>query len=193
MRDLLFVTFRTALYALGAILVLACCAAAVQPAAGSATSPGRQSVRGSGATRVAGRYLSTDSETLPKDDPAAGPDVLRSGDRRDPFKLPPPPDSTEGALMLASHRPPGVRGLLVSELKLDGIVSENSGQDMIAVVTNNTGRAYFLRGNEQLYDGSVTKITPQAVYFVETIRDRKGHESVQQVVKWLNSKPGDGQ
>lgn len=95
--------------------------------------------------------------------------------------------------MLLSHRPPGVHGLLVSELTLDGIVSENSGRDMIAVVTNSTGRAYFLRENEQLFDGRLTKITPQAAYFMETIRDRKGHESVQQVVKWLNSKPGDAQ
>lgn len=95
--------------------------------------------------------------------------------------------------MLAARRPPGVHGLLVSELTLQGIVSEDSGREMIAVVTNSAGRTYFLRQNEQLFDGKLNKITPQAAYFEETLRDQKGHENVVQVVKWLNSKPGEAQ
>lgn len=191
MRNL--VTFRVAFYAFGAVFVLAFCASGAQPTTKSAGPSLSKAAPVSQATRGGDHGLLAVSETLPEDDPSARRDVAPSAGRRDPFKLPPPLDGSEGGMMLSSHRPPGVHGLLVSELTLDGIVSENSGHDMIAVVTNSTGRAYFLRENVQLFDGRLTKITPQAAYFVETIRDRKGHESVQQVVKWLNSKPGDAQ
>ncbi|HEV2501067.1 MAG TPA: hypothetical protein VGY31_15970 [Terriglobia bacterium] len=187
------VTFRMAFYAFGAAFVLACCAAGTEPTTKSAAPPGRQAAHVNQSRRAASESLLPPSGTLPEDDPSARGDIALSAGRRDPFKLPPPPDGSEGGMMLLSHRPPGVHGLLVSELTLDGVVSENSGHDMIAVVTNSTGRAYFLRENEQLFDGRLTKITSQAAYFMETIRDRKGHESVQQVVKWLNSKPGDAQ
>ena len=40
--------------------------------------------------------------------------------------------------------PPGVRGLLISQLKLEGVVREQTANKMIAVVTNETKRAYFL-------------------------------------------------
>lgn len=187
------VTFRMVFFAFGVVFALACCAAGTEPTTKSAAPISRKAAPGSQAIRTADHGLLPASEVLPEDDPSARGDVEPSAGRRDPFKLPPPLDASEGGLMLSSHRPPGVRGLLVSDLTLDGIVSENSGHDMIAVVTNSAGRAYFLRENEQLFDGKLTKITPQAAYFVETIRDRKGHESVQQVVKWLNSKPGDAQ
>lgn len=187
------VTFKMAFYAFVAVFVLACCAAGTEPTTKSAALPLRKAAPVSQAMRAGDHGLLPASETLPEDDPSARGDAAPSAGRRDPFKLPPPPDDSESGMMLPSHRPPGVHGLLVSELTLDGIVSENSGHDMIAVVTNSTGRAYFLRANEQLFDGRLTKITPQAAYFVETIRDRKGHESVQQVVKWLNPKPGDAQ
>ena len=186
--------YKTALGAWGAILALVCWVSA--PLHGSAAQRGRQSVFAAPASSARDHYTVPDS-TLLKAGPADS--GARAGDsppgvRRDPFKLPPPPtDDLDGTMMPSSHRPPGPRGLIISELTLNGIVSENSGHDMLAVVTNNTGRAYFLHETEQLYDGSVTKITPQAIYFMETVRDRKGHENVQQVVKWLNPKPGDGQ
>lgn len=113
---------------------------------------------------------------------------------RDPFKLPPPPapNSKLGApsRWLAS-RPPGIRGLVVNSLRVEGLVSENSGREMIAVVTNDTGRAYFLRTNEQLYDGAVMRITRQAVYFTERRPDAQGRMAVRTVVKWLNPPVGE--
>ncbi len=82
---------------------------------------------------------------------------------------------------------------MIGDLKLEGIVSENSGREMIAVVTNYTDRAYFLRNNERLYDGTVTRITPQEVFFTKRVRDHSGRESDRLVVKRLNPKAGDGQ
>lgn len=196
MRNRLFrreLAFGPALCVLGLALSLACWSSMAQSAQSSAASPEHQGEREGRATNTSGHYPMLNTGVSPKDDPAVRADASQFVSRRDPFKLPPPPTDNMGDMALSSHRPPGPRGLIVSDLKLGGIVSENSGHDMIAVVTNNTGRAYFLRANEQLFDGSVTKITLEAVYFVETVRDRKGRESVQPVVKWLNPKPGDAQ
>lgn len=113
---------------------------------------------------------------------------------RDPFKLPPPPaphSRVSAHSQWLASRPPGIRGLVISSLKLQGLVSENSGQEMIAVVTNDTGRAYFLRTNQQLYDGAVTRITHQAVYFTERWPDARGRMAVRTVVRWLNPPAGE--
>lgn len=61
-------------------------------------------------------------------------------------------------------RPPGVRGLLVSQLRLQGIVQEEATHSMIAMVTNASNLSYFVRENQRLYDGVVTRITPSAIY-----------------------------
>jgi hypothetical protein len=88
-----------------------------------------------------------------------GSNVLSSG-LRDPFRDPDPP-----ALRVAigkpvpAHRPPGVRGLEVGHLRLQGIVQEEVSHNMIAMVTNGTHLSYFLHENQRLYDGVVTRIT----------------------------------
>jgi hypothetical protein len=149
------------------------------------------------AASVRKHALIPNSGTHPKGDPARRTALPREAGPRDPFKLPPPPPPSASpagdGVLRPSNMPPGVRGLIVGDLKLEGIVSENSGHEMIAVVTNNTNRAYFLHDYDELYNGEVTRVTPQAVYFTERLLDRHGRESVQQVVMRLNPKPGDGQ
>jgi hypothetical protein len=63
---------------------------------------------------------------------------------------------------------------------------------MIAVVTNSSKRAYFLRENDTLYNGVVSKITPDAIYFKENTLDSKGRVETHQVVAKLGSAPGEG-
>jgi hypothetical protein len=114
--------------------------------------------------------------------------------KRDPFKLPPAggakvaegvPESVAGPL------PPGTRGLIISQLRLQGVVREETNNTMIAVVTNETRRAYFLRDNDAVYNGVVSKITPDAVYFKENVLDQNGRVSTREVVKRLGSAPGE--
>jgi type II secretory pathway component PulC len=88
--------------------------------------------------------------------------------------------------------PPGARGLLISQLKLEGVVREQSANKMIAVVTNDTKRAYFLTENESVYNGVVSKITPDAVYFKENVLDGNGRVTTREVVKRLSPAPGEG-
>jgi hypothetical protein len=100
---------------------------------------------------------------------------------RDPFRAPAPPQPGEiggKAGEPAAPRRPGLGGLLVRELRLEGTVREENTQTMIAVVTNETHLAYFLRENQELSDGVVGRITPGAVYLRERIREPN------QAVKW---------
>ncbi len=89
--------------------------------------------------------------------------------KRDPFKLPPTPGAggkgAEAYLDFAGPLPAGNRGLIISQLKLEGLVRQDVNNKMLAVVTNETRRAYFLTENDAVYNGVVTKITPDAVYF----------------------------
>jgi hypothetical protein len=118
---------------------------------------------------------------------------MESG-RRDPFYVPPPPTTGgpraqgEGA---SGPLPAGKRGLLISELKLEGIVRQEANNTMIAVVANPQNRAYFLRENDAVYDGVVSKITPDSIYFTERYRQPDGHEASREVIKRLSPGPGE--
>ncbi len=115
--------------------------------------------------------------------------VLGAG-KRDPFYIPPPPPP--GGLTPTGPLPPGKRGLIISQLKLEGIVREDRNGKMIAVVTNYTNRAYFLEANDQLYDGTVAKITPRAVFFKQNHLDVNGRLTTVEVVKSLGPAAGEG-
>ena len=88
-------------------------------------------------------------------------------------------------------RPPGVRGLEVSTLRLDGVVRAPSG--MIAVVSNPQLRTYFLREGDQLYDGRVEKIDMEGVSFHEVGKDAFGKPVERQVNKRIYASAGEQQ
>src|SRR5712692_3046241 len=83
--------------------------------------------------------------------------------QRDPFKLPPPPGpggEVSAGEELRSSLPPGA--LVISQLRLEGVVRLDQSNTMIAVVTNYRNRAYFLRENDAVYNGVVSKIRPDS-------------------------------
>ncbi|MGH9453857.1 MAG: hypothetical protein ACRD2O_07800, partial [Terriglobia bacterium] len=112
---------------------------------------------------------------------------------RDPFKAPEPPPAASTGKGKSSHLPavlpPGVRGLLIDQLLLQGVVDKQPGNTMIAVVTNKTNRAYFLRENEPVFDGTVTRITPAAIYFQQRYYDANDKAEWRTVEKRLSG-PG---
>jgi len=129
------------------------------------------------------------------------PSSQLSAGRRDPFKLPEPSSvrtvGGQDVNMMESAPPGGVlptgkRGLLISHLVLQGVVREQTTNKMIAVVTNETKVARFLYENDSLYNGIVSKITPDAVYFKENVLDPNGRVTTREVVKRLGSAPGEG-
>ena len=114
--------------------------------------------------------------------------------KRDPFLIPPPPQKGDLAGMGPDETgplPPGKKGLVVGQLMLHGIVRQETNNTMIAVVANSSNRAYFLRENDEVYNGVVNKITPDSVYFTENFRDLNGQMNSRQVVKRLGSGPGE--
>lgn len=146
-----------------------------------ASSATRQEHRRASARRQKGK---SSASSLERDQKITG--------RRDPFKLPPPPHQGAGRTVVRGPRPPGKKGLIISQLKLDGIVNEKATHTMIAVVTGRTDLAYFLRKNDVLYDGVVTRITPDSVYFRENYLDQSGRLHTKEVVKRLAPTPGEG-
>jgi hypothetical protein len=96
------------------------------------------------------------------------------------------------AVGVAGSLPAGLRGLVISDLRVEGIVRLESVNNMIAVVTNYTKRAYFLRVNDTVYNGVVSKITPEAVYFKENTLDSSGRVATHEVAIKLGSAPGEG-
>lgn len=102
--------------------------------------------------------------------------------KRDPFKVPPPPRTGGGGDVLDGPLPPGVRGLVIGRLRLKGIVRQEDSDKMIAVVTNRANLAYFLHIHEDVYDGVVSRITPDAIYFQQRRPDTTGRVETREIV-----------
>jgi hypothetical protein len=82
----------------------------------------------------------------------------------------------------------GKRCLYIPELVLAGTVKDISGK-MMAVVVSGTKRTYTLRENDQVFNGSVEKITTDSAIFREFVKDAVGRESAHEVVKKLSPAP----
>ncbi len=108
--------------------------------------------------------------------------------RRDPFESLIGRNQGKG---VAPNLPPGIHGLQVSTLRLDGVVKAPNG--MIAVVSNPQSRTYFLREGDHLYDGSVEKISMDGVSFHEEGKDAFGKPVERQVNKRIYASPGEQQ
>jgi hypothetical protein len=75
----------------------------------------------------------------------------------------------------------GKKCLEINAINLRGVVKSDSG--FIAVVTNNLGKAYFLRENDPVFNGFVVRITGDSVVFEETFEDKLGKPFTREVVK----------
>ena len=111
--------------------------------------------------------------------------------RRDPFSPLIGRETTGGGGLSSQNLPPGKPGLLISSLRIDGIVSGPNG--MIAIVSNAQDRVYFLREGDRLYDGQVQHITMDGISFHQTGKDPFGNAVEREVAKRLNSTPGEQQ
>jgi hypothetical protein len=94
--------------------------------------------------------------------------------KRDPFFSPVVQTSGSGCST-------GKKCLEIGSINLRGVVKSDTG--FIAVVTNNLGKAYFLRENDPVFNGYVVKITGDSVTFQETLQDKLGKSFTREVVK----------
>ena len=109
--------------------------------------------------------------------------------RRDPFS--PLIQISVGGRTTGQHLPPGIGGLEVSTVRVDGTVEAPTGT--LAVVSNPDDRVYFVRVGDQLYDGDVEKINLDGVTFKENSRDAFGHSVERLVTKRIYPTAGDQQ
>jgi hypothetical protein len=125
-----------------------------------------------------------------KSAPSSG--AMRTEAQRDPFKIPPIMSGTGAGLGITGPLPPGKRGLVIGAMRLEGLVREDKTNTMIAVVANQTNRAYFLREHDELYNGVVSKITSDSVYFAENYLDNVGKVQTREVALKLGGASGEG-
>jgi hypothetical protein len=124
------------------------------------------------------------SATIPAVTPVAAHENIA---RRDPFE--PLLGKDKGGAAGPMNLPAGKPGLLISSLRIDGIVNGPNG--MIAIVTNPQERVYFLREGDRLYDGQVQHITMDGISFHQSGKDPFGNSVEREVAKRLNSIPGE--
>jgi len=113
--------------------------------------------------------------------------VNPSAHRRDPFL--PLVSATQQGPNIPKNLPPGKAGLMVSTLRVDGVVRAPNG--MLAVVTNPQQRTYFLRQGDRLYDGSVEQISMDGVSFKELGKDPFGKPIERVVTKRIYPTAGE--
>ena len=77
----------------------------------------------------------------------------------------------------------GKKCLYIPELLVQGTVKDNSTGEMTAVVVNRVHHTYFLRENDQVFNGTVQKINGDSVVFREFATDNLGRETAHEVVK----------
>ena len=86
--------------------------------------------------------------------------------RRDPFvSLQKPVEANRGP----GSRPPGVKGFLIQEVALKGIVRDKTGY--IAILLGTDGKSYSVRVGERLFDGVVTAIDAANITFRQEVTD----------------------
>ncbi len=113
---------------------------------------------------------------------AEGRATYDAAGRRDPFiSL----ASSGASLTDAANRPAGVRGLLIAELSLRGIVQTQ--QRLLASVAGPDKRTYTLAPGDRLLDGTVKVITADAVVFVQQVTDPLSPITQREIRKTLRS------
>ena len=80
-------------------------------------------------------------------------------------------------------RPPGLPGMLVDELRVEGIVQTPDG--IMAFAQGRDNLSYIIRPGTKLYDGEVMEILPDRVIFRRQVHDPKQLRPYEEVVKEL--------
>jgi hypothetical protein len=142
----------------------------------------KNSVKAPGKTQTGNAQLKTavavqDSKTgSDKKQPAK---TINAVGRRDPFVS---PVVNLGAV--GSGCSSGKRCLAIDQIALKGVVRSETG--MIAVVVNAMDKAYFLRENDPVFNGYVTKITGDSIVFKETFKDKLGKPLTRDITKTIS-------
>ena len=100
--------------------------------------------------------------------------------RRDPFRslLEGFEENEEGP---AKARPPGLPGMNIEELRLEGIIETPSG--ILAFVLGRDNVSYIIRPGTKLFNGVVGEIQPKKVVFRKDVNDPNRRKQYEEVVR----------
>jgi hypothetical protein len=101
--------------------------------------------------------------------------------RRDPFRsLLVRNDSKQ-----PGARPPGIAGIGVDDVTVQGIWKTRSGY--VAQIRGTDNKSYLLRAGDLLWDGEVTRVGPNEVGFRQNLNDPQSVKPFRDVTKQLNA------
>jgi len=115
----------------------------------------------------------------PADAESAPAYTYEVGGRRDPFR----------SLLVRNTvdrdrvRPPGLVGVMVDEIDLQGTVRTKGG--WLAIVRTADNRSYLLRKGQALFDGEAIEITAVEVIFRQNVNDPTNPKPFREVTKSL--------
>ncbi len=108
--------------------------------------------------------------------------------RRDPFLNPvPKPPKPEPEIPVV--RPPGLKGVLLSEAAIAGIVSSKDPEMNRVVLTAPSGRTYFASKGDNLFDAVIKEIQRDGVVFEVRSRGLDGKSTTREVVRKIRPTP----
>jgi hypothetical protein len=155
--------------------------AAKAPAA-AAKAPAKPAKAPAAAAKAPAPKKPVAKAAAPAQKPETTPAAHKPAGKRDPFVSPVVRASGGGPGAVCAT---GKRCLVISEMVLRGVIKTPSG--MIAVVSNQANRAYFLKENDPVFNGAVVKITVDSVVFKENTVDNVGRETTREVVKRVSA------
>jgi hypothetical protein len=112
--------------------------------------------------------------------------------RRDPFVNPVPKPVQRAATPGAPppQCPQGLKGVLVSQATISGVVTSKEPSMNIAIIGAPGGKTYFARIGDALCDAVVTGIKLDAVTFAVTAREG-GDQPPREIVRKVRPTPGE--
>jgi hypothetical protein len=101
--------------------------------------------------------------------------------RRDPFRslLVRPERGMSG------QRPPGIPGIVIDDVILQGIWRTRAGY--VAQVRGTDNKSYLMRSGDQLFDGEVLRIGPNEVILRQNLNDPQSVKPFRDITKQLNA------
>ncbi|MGH9443225.1 MAG: hypothetical protein ACRD16_13230 [Thermoanaerobaculia bacterium] len=148
-------------------------AAVALSAVGLAVPPGSEARKPESAMQAA-------PPPLPPDEDEGHAYVYDPAGRRDPFKSLLVRERSKGG-----ERPPGIPGLSVDELELQGLWKTRSG--WIAQVRGSDNRSYLLRKGDLLFDGEVLDVRENELTLRQNVNDPQSVKPFRDVTKRLNA------